>query len=211
MQMVEKLNEILTFRLILALTQKWNTSAHDLKGAMHDEILICLKKIFSPDNPQHANIQILKKTWHPISMNNICGNFKRTTNTLPWTKKLVNYEFVQRKPCNNCIISKPVDMQVYNIEKCPWNARFQGLETLFVVDVTLCIKRAKRDKQGLFLYFANVLNVTLWVNDFQGKTSTLRGPERLCQSPPCNAQRAGLAAFDKIRNIYLLTYAQMTA
>ena len=66
-------------------------------------------------------------------------------------------------------------------------------------------------KQSLFLCFALIHNVTLRVNGFQGKTSTLRGPERICQSPPRNAKRTRLAAFDKIGNVFSLTYSQMIA
>ena len=59
-------------------------------------------------------------------------------------------------------------------------------------------------KQGSFLCFALIHNVTSWVEGFQGKTSTLRGPERLCQSSPRNGKRARLVAFDKIRNVFFI-------
>ena len=51
----------------------------------------------------------------------------------------------------------------------------------------------------------------LRVNGFQEETSTLRGPELLFQSPPRNAKRARLAAFDKIGNVFSLIYSQMIA
>ena len=54
-------------------------------------------------------------------------------------------------------------------------------------------------------------NITLTVKGFRGKTSTLRGPERLCQPPPRHAKRARLTAFDKIGNVFSLTYYQMIA
>ena len=45
----------------------------------------------------------------------------------------------------------------------------------------------------------------------EGKTPTLRGPERICQTPPRNTKRARLTAFDKIGNVFSLTYSQMIA
>ena len=68
-----------------------------------------------------------------------------------------------------------------------------------------------RDKTSLIFSFANLHNVTLKVKGFQGKASTLRGPERLCQTPQCNAKHHRLAAFDKIRNLFSLTYSQINA
>ena len=59
--------------------------------------------------------------------------------------------------------------------------------------------------------FALIHNVTLRVKEFQGKTSTPRGPERLGQPTPCKAKCARLAAFDKIGNVFSLTYSQMIA
>ena len=59
--------------------------------------------------------------------------------------------------------------------------------------------------------FALIHNVTLRVRGFQGKTPTLRGPERLGQPFPRNAKSARLAAFDKIGNLVSFTYSQMTA
>ena len=41
--------------------------------------------------------------------------------------------------------------------------------------------------------------------------STTRGPERLHQPPPRNAKCARLVAFDKIGNVFSLTYSQMIA
>ena len=49
------------------------------------------------------------------------------------------------------------------------------------------------------------------VKVFRGKTSTPRGQERLGQPPPRNAKRARLAAFDKIGNMFSLTYSQIIA
>ena len=62
-----------------------------------------------------------------------------------------------------------------------------------------------------FLCFALIHNVTLRVKGFRGIPSTPRGPERLGQPPPRNAKRAKLAAFDKIGNVFSLTYFQMIA
>ena len=66
-----------------------------------------------------------------------------------------------------------------------------------------------RDKRNSFLCFAPINNVTLNVKGFRGKMSTPRGPERLGQLPPRNAKRARLAVFDKIGNLFTLTYSQM--
>ena len=66
-------------------------------------------------------------------------------------------------------------------------------------------------KRNSFLCFALIHNVTLSVKGFRGKPSTPRGPERLGQLPQCNAKRARLAAFDKIGNVFTLTYSQMIA
>ena len=66
-------------------------------------------------------------------------------------------------------------------------------------------------KQNSFFCFALIHNVTLRVKGFRSKTPTLRGPERLGQPPPCHAKRARLAAFDKIGNVFSLTYSQMIA
>ena len=66
-------------------------------------------------------------------------------------------------------------------------------------------------KYNSFLCFALIYNVTLRLKGFEGKTSTQRGPERLCQTPPRNAKRARLAAFDKIRHEFSLTFSQMIA
>ena len=66
-------------------------------------------------------------------------------------------------------------------------------------------------KRNSFLCFALIHNVTLGVKGFRGKTSTSRGPERLGQLPQRNAKHARLAAFDKIGNVFALTYSQMIA
>ena len=66
-------------------------------------------------------------------------------------------------------------------------------------------------KQSSFLCYALIHNVTVRVNGFQGKTSTLRGPERFCQSPLRNAKRVRLAAFDTFGNVFSLMYSQMIA
>ena len=64
-------------------------------------------------------------------------------------------------------------------------------------------------KRNSCLCFALVHNVTLSAKGFRGETSTPRGPERPGQLPICNAKRARLAAFDKIGNVFTLTYSQM--
>ena len=46
---------------------------------------------------------------------------------------------------------------------------------------------------------------------FQVKTSTPLGQERLGQPHPRNAKRTRLAAFDRIGNVFSLTYFQMIA
>ena len=66
-------------------------------------------------------------------------------------------------------------------------------------------------KASSILCFALIHNVTLRVNGVRGKTSTLRGPERLCQPPSRNAKSARLAAFDRIGNVFSFTYSLMTA
>ena len=66
-------------------------------------------------------------------------------------------------------------------------------------------------KQHSFLCFAFIHNVTRRVKGFQSKTPTLRGQERICQTPPRNKKRDRLAAFDKIGNVFSLTYSQMIA
>ena len=66
-------------------------------------------------------------------------------------------------------------------------------------------------KQHSFLCFALIHNVTRRVKGFQGKTPTVRGPECICQTPPRNTKPARLAAFDKIGNVFSLTYSQMIA
>ena len=66
-------------------------------------------------------------------------------------------------------------------------------------------------KRNSFLGFALIHNVTLRVKGFRGKTQTPRGPERLGQPHPLNAKPARLAAFDKIGNVFSLTYSQMIA
>ena len=86
------------------------------------------------------------------------------------------------KSCNDCIFSKPVDMQVYKKRKAPLITRFQALLTLFVVDVNVVKKNVPYTiKQNSCLCFALIQNVTLRVKGFRGKTPTLRGPERLGQ------------------------------
>ena len=65
-------------------------------------------------------------------------------------------------------------------------------------------------KQFIFV-FRSITQCQLGVKDFQGKTSTLSGPEHICHSPKRNTKRARLVAFDKIRNVFSLTYAQMIA
>ena len=66
-------------------------------------------------------------------------------------------------------------------------------------------------KQLSFLCFALIHNVTRRVKQFQGKTPTLRGPKRICQIPLRNTKHARFAAFDKIGNVFSLTYSQMIA
>ena len=61
------------------------------------------------------------------------------------------------------------------------------------------------------LCFALIHNVTVRVNGFQGKTSTLHSPEGLYQSHLRNAKRARLAAFDQIGNVFSLMYSQVIA
>ena len=71
---------------------------------------------------------------------------------------------------------------------------------------------ALRDKtEIIFLCFALIHNVTLSLKRFPVKRSTPRGQERLSPPPPRNAKRARLAAFDKIGNVFSLTYSQIIA
>ena len=77
--------------------------------------------------------------------------------------------------------------------------------------LTLYRKCAIHNKRNSFLCFALIHNVTLRVKEFLGKTSTPHGPERLGQPPPRNSKHARLAAFDKIGNVFSLTYSQMIA
>ena len=48
--------------------------------------------------------------------------------------------------------------------------------------------------------------MSIRVEGFQGKKSTLRGPESFCKLPPRNIKRTRLAAFDEIRNVFSLKY-----
>ena len=66
-------------------------------------------------------------------------------------------------------------------------------------------------KRNSFLCFALIHNFPLSVKGFRGKTSTPRGPERLGQHPTRNEKGARLAAFDRIGNVFSLTYSQMIA
>ena len=66
-------------------------------------------------------------------------------------------------------------------------------------------------KQNSFFCFAIIHNVTLRVKGFQGKTPTLRVPECICKTSLRNTKRTILAAFDKIGNVFSLTYSQMIA
>ena len=59
--------------------------------------------------------------------------------------------------------------------------------------------------------FGLIHNVTHRLKGFRGTTSTPCGPERLGQPTPRNTNRARLAAFDKIGNVFSLTYSQMIA
>ena len=85
------------------------------------------------------------------------------------------------------------------------------METLFVVDVNAvqktCYTRYNRDRFRVSLSYAMSLHA---LRMFKANRQ-LRGPERLCQSPPRNAKRARLTAFDQIRNSFSLAYAQMIA
>ena len=77
---------------------------------------------------------------------------------------------------------------------------------------TYCIsENCKRENLVLHETIGYFENIFTMVTGFHSKTPTLRGPERLCQTPPCNAKRARLAAFDRIGNMFSLTYSQMIA
>ena len=54
--------------------------------------------------------------------------------------KHANYECVPLKSCNEGIISKPVDMQVYIIKKVSLNHWLSSLGKLFVVHVDVVQK-----------------------------------------------------------------------
>ena len=114
MHRVELSNKNVHFRHESAVNTNEMTLAHDLKDVTHDESWISFKWIVSSDYSQHADIKIFENFHH-----NLANDIRRISNALEkqiTTNKnaiLVNYERVRIKSCNQCIISKTVDMQVY--------------------------------------------------------------------------------------------------
>ena len=110
-------------------------------------------------------------------MNNIGENFKHDSNNLPSKNaKLVNSECIPIKSCNACYISKPVDMQVYKIEKASLNHSQRYLKLTcntrqnrvhFCVSLSYTMSlyeskifKAKRQLYVVINAFANHLRVT---------------------------------------------------